>query len=77
MEVRVGRKQEIKEKENQMKLVGILVILAGWALAVFGLGLTHSTGLRMILALVGIVISLVGILSILVKAHEKEAPWKV
>ncbi len=60
-----------------MKLVGVLVVLAGWLLAVFGLGMSQSTGLRMIIALVGIAISLGGILGILNKAHEKEAPWKV
>jgi hypothetical protein len=59
-----------------MKLVGILVVLAGWLVAVVGLGITESTGLRLLLAILGFAICLLGILGVLNKAHMKNAVWK-
>jgi hypothetical protein len=59
-----------------MKLVGILLALAGWLLPVLGLSMTSSTGARTFLCLLGIAISLTGILGVLNKAHQKEAVWK-
>jgi predicted membrane channel-forming protein YqfA (hemolysin III family) len=62
--------------ENSMKLVGILVAIAGWLIPVIGLTFTHSNSARLILCIVGIGISLVGVLGVLNKAHQKEAVWK-
>ena len=59
-----------------MKLVGILLALAGWLLPVVALTMTPSLTARFIVALVGIVISLVGILVVLNQAHMKHAIWK-
>ena len=59
-----------------MKLVGLLVILFGWLLPVVGLTLTSSNGARMVLVLIGICISITGILGVLNKAHQKHALWK-
>ena len=59
-----------------MKLVGILLALAGWLLPLVGLGMTQSLGARFVLSGVGLVISLVGILAVLNGAHLKEAIWK-
>jgi hypothetical protein len=59
-----------------MKLIGILVILAGWLLPVVGLTMTSSLTARYVLVLLGIVIILVGLLGILNKAHLKHAIWK-
>ena len=59
-----------------MKLIGVLVILVGWAVAVLGLSMSQSVGVRMVMAVVGIVVSLIGILGVVNKAHQKEAPWK-
>jgi hypothetical protein len=59
-----------------MKLIGLLVVLAGWLLPVIGLTFTQSLAARYVLALLGIVIILVGILAILNKAHLKHAIWK-
>jgi predicted phage tail protein len=59
-----------------MKLLGILLAVAGWLLPVIGLTLTSSTGVRMFLCILGIAITLTGILSVLNKAHQKEAVWK-
>jgi hypothetical protein len=60
-----------------MKLVGILLAVAGWLLPVVGLSMTQSLSVRFILAAVGLIISLVGILVVLNGAHQKEAIWKV
>jgi hypothetical protein len=59
-----------------MKLIGVLVTLAGWALVLFGLHLTKSVGGRMVFALVGLAIALVGPVIILPTACSKNAIWK-
>ena len=60
-----------------MKLVGVLLALAGWLLPVVGLTMTESLGARFVLSGIGLIISLVGILVVLNGAHQKEAIWKV
>ena len=60
-----------------MKLVGILLAVAGWILPVVGLSMTQSLGARFVLSGIGLIISLVGILVVLNGAHLKEAIWKV
>jgi hypothetical protein len=59
-----------------MILAGIVVTLLGFVLAVAGLGLTDSTGGRLVMALAGIAVSLVGILGVLNTAYLKNAIWK-
>ena len=59
-----------------MKAVGILLALAGWILPVVGLSMTSSNGARIALCIVGLAISLTGIIGVLNKAHLKEAIWK-
>ncbi len=59
-----------------MKLVGILLALAGWILPVVGLTRTQSLEARFGLSGVGLIISLVGILVVLNGAHLKNAIWK-
>jgi len=59
-----------------MKLVGVLLAVFGWLLPVVGLGMTSSTGARLVLCIVGIAITLTAILKLLINAHEKEAVWK-
>jgi hypothetical protein len=59
-----------------MKLVGVLLAVFGWLLPVVALNMTSSTGVRMFLCILGIGITLVAILSVLNKVHEKEAVWK-
>lgn len=60
-----------------MKLVGILLALAGWLIPVIALTYTQSLGARFVLAIVGIAISLVGILFVLNQAHLKNVIWKL
>jgi hypothetical protein len=59
-----------------MKIVGVLLAVFGWLLAVGGLSMTSSNGGRLALCIVGIGITLTGILGVLNKAHLKEAIWK-
>jgi uncharacterized membrane protein len=60
-----------------MKIVGVLLVLAGWLLPVVGLTMTQSVSARFILSLLGIAVTLFGILGVLNKAHLKQAIWKV
>jgi hypothetical protein len=60
-----------------MKLIGILVVLAGWLLPVLGLTFTHSLAARFVLVLLGIAVVLVGIIGVLNQAHMKNAIWKI
>ncbi len=59
-----------------MKIVGILLALAGWLIPVVALSMTPSVGARFLVAVLGIIISLVGILVVLNKAHQADAIWK-
>ena len=59
-----------------MKLVGLLLALAGWLIPIVTVVLIQSTAVRMTVSILGIAISLVGILVVLNKAHLKQAIWK-
>jgi len=59
-----------------MKFVGVLLALAGWLIPVAALSMTQSTGARFAVAVLGIIISLVGILVVLNKVHQADAIWK-
>jgi len=59
-----------------LKLVGAFVAAFGWALTLFGLHISQSVGGRIVLSLVGIVVTLFGILYILPAAFNKNAIWK-
>jgi hypothetical protein len=59
-----------------MAIVGLLVTLGGFGLAVASLGISSSVGARMGIVLVGLLISLVGIIGIINPAYQKNAIWK-
>lgn len=59
-----------------MKVIGILIIIVGWLIAVSSLSLASSNGARLIICLIGIVVSVFGILKVLNAAHLKSAIWK-
>ncbi len=59
-----------------MKFVGVLLAIVGWLVPVIALNYTQSMGARFSLALVGIAISLAGILGVLNSAHLKTVIWK-
>ncbi len=60
-----------------MKLVGLLLALAGWLIPIVTVVLIQSTAVRMTVSILGIAMTLVGILVVLNKAHLKQAIWKV
>ena len=59
-----------------MQLLGILVTLLGFVLALLSLTLTASVSGRMIIVLVGLAVSLVGILGLINGACLKNAIWR-
>ena len=59
-----------------MKLIGVLLVIVGWLLPILTLSAVQSTGARLFLSLLGIAITLVGILGVLNKIHLKNAIWK-
>lgn len=59
-----------------MRLVGVLCVLAGWAVAMSGLFLTSANGVRIVIACAGIGISLFGSLGILNGYYLERAIWK-
>ena len=65
-----------KAASTGMKLAGAFCAALGWGTTLFGLHLVDGTGARIVLALVGIGISLFGIVYILPSAFNKNAIWK-
>jgi len=59
-----------------MKIVGVLVVLAGWLIPVVGITITQSTSVRLGLTVLGIAVTLFGIFGVLNKVHLKSAIWK-
>ena len=59
-----------------MVIVGLAVTLLGFVLAVLSLGMTSSTSGRLGMVLVGIAVSLVGILGLLNPTYQKNVLWK-
>ena len=59
-----------------MILVGILLTLLGFVISVLSLAITSSVGGRLAIVLVGLAVSLFGIMGVLNKAYLKNAIWK-
>ena len=59
-----------------MAFVGIVVTLAGFLLAAGSVGFAAANGVRLVIVLVGIAISLGGIFGVLNPAYQKDAVWK-
>ena len=59
-----------------MRLVGLACIVGGWLVAVAGLFLTSSNVGRIMIACVGIAVSLYGSLGILNGYYLERAIWK-
>jgi hypothetical protein len=69
-------KTAMKPGPEGMKLIGIAVCALGWILTLAGIHITDSTGGRIIFALLGIGVTLVGMIYILPAAFNKNAVWK-
>jgi hypothetical protein len=59
-----------------MGFVGVVVTFLGFVLAAASVGLTASTSGRLGMVLVGIVMSLIGIIGVINPAFQKNAVWK-
>lgn len=66
----------IGKQPAALKLGGLGVVLIGWLIVIFGLNLTAGVSSRMITTLLGLAVSLVGVLVILPIAANKNAIWK-
>lgn len=59
-----------------MVLAGIVVTLLGWLIAVTSVSLTSSVGGRLVVVLIGLAVSLVGIIGVINRALLKNAIWR-
>ncbi len=59
-----------------MKLFGAFLAALGWVITLFGMHIVQGPGGRIVLALVGIGVTLFGMISVLPAAFNKNAIWK-
>lgn len=59
-----------------MVLVGLVITLAGFLLAVMSLGMVSSVGVRLAMVVAGIAVSLFGMMGMLNPAYLKNAIWR-
>ena len=59
-----------------MALVGLAITFLGFLLAAFSVGISSGTTGRLGIVLVGIVLTLVGIIGVINPAYMKNAIWK-
>ncbi len=59
-----------------MVVAGLVITLLGFFIAVLSLGVTSSVGGRMAMVLVGMAMSLTGILGVINRAYLKNAIWR-
>ncbi|HVZ22964.1 MAG TPA: hypothetical protein VG871_17950 [Vicinamibacterales bacterium] len=59
-----------------MTVAGLVVTLAGFLVAASSVGMTTSNGARLAIVLVGIALSLGGIIGLINPAYQKNAVWK-
>jgi ABC-type xylose transport system permease subunit len=59
-----------------MALVGVLITLLGFIIAVLSVSVTSSIGGRMVVVLIGIAVCLIGIIGVINRAFLKNAIWR-
>jgi hypothetical protein len=59
-----------------MAIAGIIITLLGFLISVFSLGATSSMMGRLVVVLIGLAVSLVGIIGVLNRAYMKNAIWR-
>jgi len=59
-----------------MALVGVIITFLGFVIAVMSVGMTSSVGGRMVMVLIGLAVSLIGIIGVINKAFMKNAVWR-
>ena len=69
-------KTEITAEPIVLKLAGIACALGGWLIVLVGIHLSSSVGGRLATTLIGLAISLGGVVGLLPAAARKNAFWK-
>lgn len=59
-----------------MRIIGLALVVGGWALAVGGLFITPSNAGRALIACAGIAVTLTGSLGVLNRYYLTRANWK-
>jgi hypothetical protein len=59
-----------------MVIAGIVITLVGFLISVFSLSMTTSVSGRLIIVLVGLAVSLIGIIGVINRAYMKNAIWR-
>jgi hypothetical protein len=59
-----------------MAVLGLAVTIIGFVVAVASVGVSSSNSVRLVMVLVGIAISLGGILGVINPAYQQHANWK-
>ncbi|HEY3703496.1 MAG TPA: hypothetical protein VGL22_00440 [Terracidiphilus sp.] len=59
-----------------LKLLGLVLAISGWLIVIAGLNLSTSVSGRMAATIVGMVVTLAGIIGVLPFAANKNAIWK-
>ncbi len=65
-----------KASSTAMKLVGAVTVCLGWLVTIGGLHAASTVGGRLVVALIGIAVSLFGMLFVLPATFNKNAIWK-
>ena len=59
-----------------MILAGLIITLLGFLISVFSLSLSSSASGRLVIVLVGLAVSLTGIIGVINRAYMKNAIWR-
>ena len=59
-----------------MALAGVVITFLGFLISVMSLSMTSSVGGRMVMVLVGLAVSLIGIIGVINRAFLKNAVWR-
>lgn len=59
-----------------MIIAGIVITFLGFLISVASLALTASTSGRLVMVLIGIAVSLVGIIGVLARGYASRAIWR-
>jgi len=65
-----------KKQPLGLKLAGLALALGGWVIMFVGINVATATGARLAVTLVGIAVTLVGVIGVLPKASVQGAIWK-
>jgi hypothetical protein len=59
-----------------MALAGVVLTFLGFLISVMSLGMASSVGGRMVMVLIGLAVSLIGIIGVINRAVLKNAVWR-